>query len=852
MRRYVANNMRGRIEVGIGLFLALAFLIAACNPSKRLENGQYLLTKNNIIYRRLAENKAQKNNLINNKASEGNENEFAKLVLPPELAVGQLDAYIKQKPNTKILGLIPLHLLVYNLVDPERMKEKRVLKDRKIDKKNSKIAAQNLIRAQQGKKPKPYLSKEPGAFSDEWVRDVGEAPVVFDSVYMEGSVIQLTKYLHSKGYFDAKVGDSVKIESNYAQVYYILRTGKPYTINQVTYQLDDTTLASIVYKDSVNSLIHFGANYDEDVFKSERDRITKVLKNDGYYAFSKEYIHYEYDTNAATKKVTLIIGIKKFAYLDPNKPDSVIETLHHRYFIRNVYLQMDYNPIEPLYKGTDTTFANGYKIIYPQYAPVYHPHALLSKIYIKPGDRFEAANVDNTYNGLLQLKAFRYVNIHWVVSQDSNKLDCYIQLMPNTKQSLALEGVGNNTGGDLGIQGDLLYQDNNLLKGAEVLQIKFKYAMEAQTLLTDSSKSKSISKSVTLNTIDVGPDVSLSVPRPLNVFKFIPIDPAIANPQTAFKITGDYQSQPDYQRYIVTGSYGYDWNCWKHDHMNITLFEVNYVSAINSEEFLSDIQHTDNYFLLNSFTTHVITDTRVTWIYNNQAISKLRNFHYLKLSAECSGLVILHTVDHYLDQVDNLFGHPYSHYVKGDIDWRPSIVLSKDDKLAFRALLGVGVPVLNNYGTELPFDKSYWGGGSDDIRAWSARTLGPGASTQSLSFAQVGDVKIEFNQEYRLNIIKFFGLGFFFDEGNIWLMNNNPSVLHGNFLFNNTAGRYNFYREIAVGTGIGLRFDFTYFIFRLDFGMPLLDPSTPESIEQIHHTAQFDKTVVNIGIGFPF
>ncbi len=849
IKAYNSNWTRGKYLLVL-VCIVSAFLFTACNPAKRLESGQHLLTKNNIIYRPLQQEKPQKSNLINNKITAIPGGEIAKLELPPELTVAQLSAYIKQKPNTKILGLIPLHLLVYNLVDPEKMNEKRVLKDKKIDAKNSKIAEENKIRIQQGKSPKSYKSKEPKAFSGEWVRSVGESPVAFDSVYMAGSVDQIKRYLHTKGYFDAKVTDSVAINGKYAEAFYILRTGKPYIIDKVTYQIDDSTLAGIVYKDSVNSLINIGNDYDEDILKNERDRLTGVLKNDGYYAFSKEYIYYDYDTNASTKKVELVIGIKKFAYVDPVKTDSVIETLHHKYFIRNVIIQMGYNPAESYYTATDTTFTNGYIITYPHTLPVYHPRSILSKIYIKPGEMFEALNVENTYTGLSQLKAFRYVNIRWVVSQDSNRLDCYIQLMPNTKLSLALESVLNETGGDWGVQGDVLYQDNNLLKGAEVLQVKFRMAWEAQTLIEDNSSSN-VSKGLTLNTFDLGPDISLSVPRPLNVFGSIPINPAVANPLTAFRITGDYQDQPSYQRYIITGSYGYDWNCWKHDHMNITLFEVNYVDAINSQLFIDDIIKTNNFFLLNSFTTHVITDARVTWIFNNQALAKLKNFNYVKISAECSGLVFLHAIDHFTSQTDNILSHPYSHYVKGDIDWRPSIVLSKDDKLAFRVLVGAGIPVLNDAGHELPFDKSYWAGGSNDIRAWTARTLGPGASGQSFSFAQVGDVKIELSQEYRLNVIKFFGLGFFFDEGNIWLLNSNPSVPHGEF---QASGKYSFYNEFAVGTGMGFRFDFTYFVFRLDFGLPLVDPSKPDSwtFRQIHTTAAFDKIVVNIGIGFPF
>jgi outer membrane protein assembly factor BamA len=833
------------------LILALATLFASCNPAKRLESGQYLLTKNNVVYQSQLTAKPQKNNLINNNITAIPGSEIQKLALPPELAVNQILAYVKQKPNTKILGGIPLHLLVYNLVDPEKMKEKRVLKDRKIDEKNKKIEEKNIIREQKDKKPRPYKSKEPKAFSREWVRGVGEAPVILDSVYMAGSVEQIRRYLHTKGYFDASVRDSVHVKGNYAEVFYIIRQGKPYTINRVTYELDDTTLANVIYKDSVNSLIRDGANYDEDALKNERDRITKVLKDDGYYAFSKEYIHYDIDTNASTKKASITIGIKKYAYLYAGRTDSVIETLHSKYFIRRVIIQMGYNPVEPNYVASDTTFSNGYIITYPHSSPEYHPHSILSKIYIKPGDMYESVNVENTYSGLSQLKAFRYVNIHWVPLADSNKLDCYIQLMPNTKLSMALEAVGNNTGGDWGLQGDVLYQDNNLLKGAEILQVKLKGAWEAQTLISGSNTNNGdLSKGLTLNTFEIGPDISLSVPRPLNVFNLIRINPAIANPQTAFRIIGDYQNQPSYQRYIVTGSYGYDWNCWKHDHMNITLFEVNYVNAINSQAFIDNIIATGNFFLRNSFTTHAITDGRVTWIFNNQALTKLRNFDYLKISGEWSGF-LLHLVDHWLNQPDQIIANPYSHYVKADIDYRHYIVLSKDDKLAFRFLAGAGLPLLNDAAQELPFDKSYWAGGSNDIRAWAARTLGPGASNQSLVVAQVGDIKLEANEEYRLNVIKFFGLAFFLDEGNIWLLNKNPSVLHGEF---ELSGRYGFLNELAVGTGVGFRFDFTYFVFRVDLGLPLVDPTKDNSwsLPQIHDTFVIRRLAVNYGIGFPF
>ncbi|HTA83060.1 MAG TPA: BamA/TamA family outer membrane protein [Bacteroidia bacterium] len=843
------NKRRGTISI---VALLVALLVVSCNPAKRIGKGEYLLTHNNFIYRPLEAAKEPKNKLINNKITEIPGSEIAKLELPPELSISQLDAYIKQKPNTKILGLIPLHLFVYNLVDPEKTKERRVLKNQRIDAKNKKIEEENQIRIEKGKKPKAYKSKDPKVFSGEWLMGVGEPPVILDSTLMTGSVNQVTKYLHTKGYFDGKVTDSVHVEDNKADVYYIVQSGKPYKINSLRYQLDDTTLTGIVYKDSANSLINKGDNFDEDVLKSERDRLTRVLRNDGYYAFSKEYIDFDIDTNKTTKQVSIVIDIKKFAYVDPTKTDSVIETLHRQYFIHKVIIQMNYSP-NAVYNTQDTVIDKEYIIVSPAGGMSFLPKILLSKIHIKPGDMFQIINVDNTYAGLMQMKQFRYINIRWVETPDSNRLDCYIQLMPNTKQSFSAEVIGDNTGGFWGAQADGTYQNNNLFKGAEVLQFKLKYALQTQTLLSSEEPAGLVSKSLIFNTQDIGPEASVIVPRPLFPFKFIPINPAVANPQTAFKVLYDFQVQPDYKRNILTLNYGYDFNFAKHDHLNITLFEMNFVSAITSQEFQDALVQTHDFFLENSFRTQAITDSRITWIFNNQNLTKLRNYNYLKISLEGSGITI-HQVDNLLKRPDTIpfTNVPLSHYVKSDIDYRHFIILSKDDKLAFRAILGVGVPILANTGEELPFDKSFWTGGSNDIRGWEARTLGPGANSDLVSVEEVGDIKMEVNAEYRVNLIKFFGLAFFLDGGNVWLWNKNPSIPNGEFEW---EGRYGFLNELAIGTGVGFRFDFNYFVFRVDPGLPLIDPSSinewdiPNSFRE---NFTLRKTVLNIGIGYPF
>ncbi|HTB06027.1 MAG TPA: BamA/TamA family outer membrane protein, partial [Bacteroidia bacterium] len=803
---------------------------------------EYLLSQNRIIYPDLANSKTLAGKLTSLPGEQ-----IAILTLPPEIAVKQLMAYIKQKPNTKILGILPFHLLVYNLVDPEKEAEDVVLKKRKIDDKNKKIDEKNIIREQQHKKLKKHKSYR--RTFGEWLMSVGEPPVILDSVLIRNSVKQLTLLLQSKGYFECRVSDSVRAKVHKAVVLYYIRLGKPHKIKNVQYEIEDPELAPFIFADSVSCLIKLGDNYNADNFQNERERITRKLNDEGFYAFSKSYVHYDIDSNMGHHQMNVIIGIKKYAVQDSAYRDSIIETPHKRFYINNMYVQMQYNPATPNALGTlDTLMVDSTTFLNPTGQLRFHPKRILAKIFFRKGDLYSISNVEYTYTGLSQLKVFRYVNIKFErVSPQSNLLNCYIQLMPNTRQSIALEGVGNNTGGALGVQGDLAYQNNSIFKGAELLQIKFKYGLEAQTLLSGTSQSTDVGKTLSLNTIDFGPEISLSVPRALIPFTIIPVKPR-ANPQTALKFTYDYQQQTEYTREIATIGYHYDWNMTDKWHVTWKFIEVSFVNAINSDAFLNAIKNTDNFILLSSFTTHTINDGGVTFIYNGQNQTKPHSFNFLRLDAELSGFVP-HYVDQSLNAPDKLFGNPYSHYVLGQVDFRHYFLLDKEEKIVVRALAGTGIPIINDTIKELPFDKSFWAGGSDDIRAWAARTLGPGGYNLPAIIAQVGDIKLEANIEYRVSLIKLLGLGFFIDAGNVWLLNKNPQEPNANFLL---TGPNNFLNQVAVGGGIGLRFDFTYFVFRFDFGVPFRDPAKPAGQEWLFNTPLLNRTELNLGIGYPF
>jgi len=857
------------VKIAFALCIIAAVLLSACNPARRVAEGQYLLKHNAIVY----PGATQGGKGIGKKITRFTTQELNSLTITPEIAPQFVLAYIKQKPNTKILGIIPLHLFVYNLVNPEKAREKKLEHDQKID-------AKNRQRIAEGKSPmtdEQIKAKKQKKTWREWLMGAGEPPVILDSDLMNASLKQIRLFLQSKGFYDCKVRDSVSAEKKKAKVFYIIRPGKPYKIDSLKYICEDPALLPVLYADSANCLINQGDNFDRDVILKERDRITHYLNDNGYYAFTKEYIHFDIDSALTSHHVNITIGIKKFERQDTVNPDTVVETPHPIFHINNVVIQMQYNPSNAIYQPNDSTIIGDYKMVYPKGEMGFKLKRLLKKIFIKEGDIYRISNVDYTYTGFVQLKTFRYISIKFV-SIPNDMLNCYIQLMPTLPKAIGVDAEGTNTSGDLGVQGDLSFDNNNLFKGAELFQFKLRGAFEAQKIIGANTGSNA---AVPFNTIDIGPELDLSIPRPLFPFNLganiDSVDSKVfhhkgnfglwpkSNPQTIFKLTYDYQNRPtDYNRNIFGLAYTFNYDPFEKKNLhkwNISLRfpEINYVHATLFPAFQSTLQSLQNFFLLNSFTNHFIPDLGLTVQFDNQGLTKQHHFDFVKISTEESGWLLRALTPVLNGQLPqfipdasesySLFGVPYSYYVKGDIDYRHYWVPTKDDKFVGRIFMGMGIPMAG-VPQELPFDKSYWAGGSNDIRAWEARALGPGGNTQQTIIDQIGDIKLEANGEYRVSVIKVFGLGFFVDAGNIWLLNRTPNLPNADFKF---SGPNAFYNQIAVGGGFGLRFDFTYFVFRLDFGWRLRDPALPLGHEwDAAAKLPLLPNAVNFGIGYPF
>jgi hypothetical protein len=854
---YHSRNTSAR-QILLFSFFCSVIVLSSCDSARRVPQGQYLLTHNTIIYS-VNEGKGK----VLKKEITATKQQIANLAISADIAPDVVLTYVKQKPNTKILGLFPFHLYLYNSVNPEKALEKKIERDQKIDERNKKRIAK-------GKTPwsddKIKRKKERRTFR-EWIMSVGEAPVILDSSLMNSSLKQISLFLHNKGYFDCKVHDSVKVDHKKARVFYIIRQGTPYRIGSLKYQCLDTAMLRAIYNDTVNCLINRGTIFDEDIFLKERDRLTYHLNNVGYYAFSKLYIHYDIDSTAGHHLWNVTIAVNRYAKQDSLNPDSTIEMSHPIFRIRRVIVQMQYNPSNPTYSPSDTSMIGNYIFVYPFHEMGFSPSRLLQKIFVKKGDLYRVSEVDYTYTGLAQLKAFRYVSVKFNAVGDS-LLDCYIQLMPTIRQSIGIETVGQNTGGDLGIQGDILYENKNLFNGGEIFQFKLKGGLEAQKLVgngssTQQASGKGLASAVQLNTIDFGPELDFSVPRPLlwfNLLKHLPkfgLWPK-SNPQTVFKIFYDYQRLPaDYARSISGGAFTFNYDP-AFDNKDLRLWniefkipEVSYVQATLFQNFQQQLYSTNNFFLINSFNNHYITDIGVTTVFNNQNLLKRHDFFYVKLAAEEAGglLWLYDTLAKKQFTIAN--NVPYSLYVKEEVDLRYYHILDKDEKLAFRLYAGLGQPLLKS-SPDMPFDKSFWGGGANDIRGWEPRTLGPGGYNQLIIVDQIGDIKLEANAEYRVNVIRYFGLAAFVDAGNIWLIHNNPAVPNGNFVW---SGPDAFYNQIAVATGVGIRFDFTYFVFRFDVGVPLVDPARGSTWAEhwaASHEVSYNRSVFNIGIGYPF
>lgn len=795
--------------------IGLLFTIISCRITKNIPPGKKLLVKNEI---------------------KG---------VPKYISADDLEPIIRQKPNRKIL-FFKFNLWMYYFYKPEKVDASLEQKQRKIDKKNAKRIAK-------GKEP---LDQEPKTFKSWITRTIGEPPVLIDTMQTRKTCENMSAFMKNKGYFYAAVDYEVipkpafrKDKAKKAKVIYKIHPGPLYIIDSIGFRLDNRDLAKIILSECLSFFNLKGKPFDLDRLDAEREKFAKAIKNSGYYYFSKDHIYFEADTSRKPQKVDLYINVKKLRekVITSEGKDTIILRNHRPVYIGKIYVKQQYDPSQPELNFTDTLEINGIYFIQNKNA-LYNPKAIAFQILMKEGELYNETKHLLTYSRLNAMKTFRYVNIRFEEDPvKKNVINCFILLSPAPTHSVNLEVEGYNSGGFLGTSGNINYQNRNLFGSAEILNLKFKGGIEAQPLIFQKNSQNEIINNLPFNTFEYAPQIDLEIPRFLLPMRIDKVSQR-SSPKTRFSALYNYQQRPDYQRTLTRGFLEYSWNETDYKKHTVTPFEISLLKLNPDPAFQAFLDTTTDLFIVNTFRNQLIPALKYSFIYNTQSKPKMIDFWFIRTELETAGnlLQLYSNVQKLpLDEQGShkIFGIRYSQYVRAILDLRYYFKYPKTT-FAYRFFGGIGIPY-GNVNT-LPFEKNFFAGGANGIKAWQVRTLGPGSMPDSLISSPInrlGNVQLEGNFEFRFPISGFIKGAYFIDVGNIWQLKKDPAKPNAEFAINRL------WRDLAIGSGIGIRLDFDFFLIRFDFGVPFKNPN---SANPYQIKPDIKRTPLSLGIGYPF
>lgn len=722
----------------------------------------------------------------------------------------EVKTHIRQKENLRILGVLKFHLGVYNLSS--------------------------------GKK------------ENGWLKRIGEAPVLYDEMQTQKSRDQLIIFLKNKGYYNAVIKDSlVKNEAKRKlNLIFDIEAKEPYRVRNYSYSVKDNNIRKILLRDSVDQLLKSGDIFDLDVLNAERQRIAYDLKNKGFYKFSEEFVSFKADTNFYNHQVDLTVNVDDA--LLSNDEKEVVN--HQRYKIRNYLVNLTYKTPdlsgEQIEQKSDTLVKDNYIFTYTGKLN-YKPVLFFDLNRLKDSTYYCLDNAEKTYRALNRLRQFKLINIGFnetntFFNDSIPLLDCRMQLSPLPKQNISVEVEGTNSSGNLGVAGNFNYQHRNVFQGAEVFDFQLRGARERQALINNL-----------FNTREFGVESSLTIPKFLSVIRGKQFF-TFQIPETKLTVGFNYQSRPEYTRSITNFKFGYNWKSSNYLFHTLNLVDLNYVNIYNQDStFLNFIQ---DLYIKSSFTDHLILASNYTWMYNTQNINKREDYTYYKVSLESAGSLLwlysgiinkskaesIDTITGKKSYYYEILNKRFAQYLKGDFEYRYGHMIDKSSSIVGRTFIGVGIP-FGNFNV-LPFEKKYFTGGANGIRAWQVRSLGPGSykAPSKVYPNQSSDIKLEANVEYRFKLFWRMEGALFMDAGNIWAINYKDNREGAVFKVDE------FYKQFAVGSGAGLRFDFTYFLFRLDLGVKMRDPSRETGKRFIpgNYRLSADQFNLSFAIGYPF
>lgn len=791
---------------------------------------------------------------------------------PDHIDEAALRNLYSQRPNRKFLGIPGIYHLaaLYYWGERHYDREKYVRKKEKVEAKfNAKIAktsSQRKINNYQFRKQKKIdrLNSfiENGNLRMQW----GEPVTVFDSALAELTINRFKNYLFSQGYFQNDVTIKANTLGKFVSLTYIVEAASSYIIDSISYRIADSMVYKIVTDSKRDSYIKKGQRYREEDFDRERERIDLLLKEHGYYDFSRQYIDFPTDTSMrGNKKIAVMIRI-----LDPEK-----RGYHKQFTIDSVRFTTDAGVSAPGQTRSTRTYRD---IQYRYYHDNYNLKILSQRVFLSPGNLYSRTKTFNSQRQLANLDAFKFVNINYDTS--GTRFIANIFTSPLNQYEWTNEIGVNVSQGYPGPFYNINFKKRNIFGGLENLELNGRVGIEGVASVTDQLN---LYKST-----EAGVNASLIFPQFIWPFReATQIRFGKYNPKTRLSLGYNYTDRPEYRRTGTTLSNTYTWENQRTTQYSLALTNV---SLINSnikdttfQELLDTLYTLGNYNLKRSFDPSFVSSMifGITWSHNYGSIDK--NSIFIRGQFETGGT----SLNFINPDIITEQGLRYFKYLRFNFDFRRVRILSKRTTLAYR--LNTGFAWSYSPGRSLPYEKFYFAGGSNSIRAWRPRRLGVGTVSPSLSddplndgtfnyqLEKPGEILWEGSIELRSKLVGFINGAVFLDAGNVWLFRQqtieDPATGEIRPVEGNTKFQLDtFYKELGIGTGFGLRFDFTFLILRFDVGMKVYDPARESGDKFVLDKVRFFKpyataigegsatryvnikepVIYNIGIGYPF
>lgn len=703
-----------------------------------------------------------------------------------------------------------------------------------------------------------------GHYRTDKIRKVGEAPSILDSSLVEISKTQIKKYLNNKGFFNATVESDVTVNRKKAKVTFDIDQGQPFIIEQITYDIYDPAVDSIYSKyRSEFTKIRPNMRYDTDSLVSEHENIYNLMRREGYFDFIRPYVRFEVDTNSRNSIADLKLIIE-------NPDDKIKHTVFHidssSVFIKNSDERISEDPLV-------STLPKNMTFI--DYSRKFNPKSINHYIYLRQGDRYNSVMENLTYDRLYELNTFKSIKTTFEKA-DSTHLNVHYELVPLKRMANRIEGEFTFNSGRNGFNVGNTYTNRNLLGGSEQLEVKLRYGV-----LFDSRLAGNLLDKVFNRDLQIG--ATLTIPRLIVPFN-IPLIGKNGMPRTTFSTNWQIFDQLNtYSNRYFINSISYIWNDTRYKVHHVTPISVEYRVGRLADEFREQLdQEGYRLYIESNNRAYFGLGSQYSYTYNTLRLNELSNFLYFRGALDVSGntMSLISKIANFPENKDGektIFDVPFLQYAKIETDFRVYHHFGGDRQLVFRLNPGIAIPYGNNK-EFLIFEKNFYAGGMSGVRAWQARTLGPGGYNREIlpdslrlnfrNLDQLGEIKIESNLEYRFKLLNnFFGATLkgatFVDVGNIWRLHENGINPDGEFKWDTFAG------QLAIGAGAGLRVDMNYFVFRFDAGIKVRDPQFKGQdswvISELFDSKAFRKEYYeshvpdrynfiqyNFGIGMPF